>query len=466
MTSSPIIVWFRRDLRLGDNPALSAAAAAGLVLPLFVLEDDDGPWRPGAASRWWLHHSLTALGGDLAARDVPLLLRRGDPTDVIPRLAAETGASAVFFNGVCEPFAAEAEERLATTFEVRRFRSDLLAEPTEMGDVPTFQAFWRRLMDLPPPPRPLPPPAELAAPDAIPPGERLEDLGLLPDDRAWAASLGTHWTPGEASARSRFEDFLDTGLDQYHVMRDRPDQPGTSRLSPHIHFGEISPGTVWHGVASRDASGAETFLREMGWREFGYHLLHHHPSLPDSPLKAEFARFQWTEDDTAFSAWAEGRTGYPIVDAGMRALAATGWMHNRVRMIVGSFLIKDLLLPWQAGERHFWDRLVDADLAANALGWQWVAGCGADAAPYFRIFNPVLQGEKFDPRGRYVRQWVAELAGLPDLYIHRPWDAPPEVLAQAGVRLGESYPRPIIDHGAARRRALTAYERAKPRGAA
>jgi deoxyribodipyrimidine photo-lyase len=457
MPSAPALVWFRRDLRLADNPALTAAARLGPVLPFHILEDQTEWWAPRGASGWWLPRSLAALARDLADRGLPLILRRGSPREVIADLARSCGATAVFFNRRHEPAEIEAERSLhGSGLELHAFNGTLLTEPSEPPPG-IFQAFRRRLSEAGIA-RPLPVPETLSPPPAAPFGEPLKEFPAAP----WEGL----WIPGEAGAHRRLEDFLSGGLEHYHVMRDRPDQPGTSRLSPHLHFGEISVRQVWHAAAARDASGCEAFLRELAWREFAYHLLHHNPTLPDQPLKPEFARFEWAEDVGAFAAWAEGRTGFPIIDAAMRAMRRTGWMHNRARMIVGSFLIKDLLLPWQLGERLFRDSLVDADLANNALGWQWVAGCGADAAPYFRVFNPVLQGEKFDPRGRYVRQWVPELQALPDLYIHRPWEAPPEVLVRAGVTLGETYPRPIVDHGAARRRALLAYERARGRGAA
>ncbi|GAB4191232.1 MAG: hypothetical protein OHK0024_31520 [Thalassobaculales bacterium] len=314
------------------------------------------------------------------------------------------------------------------------------------------------------PPRPIPAPGRIDG-AALPAGDRLDDWRLTPSAPDWATGIAAAWQPGEAGAQARLAAFLDAGLDGYAAARNRPDLDATSRLSPHLHFGEVGPRQVWHAVMAREAAagrpapgpGAAAFLRELGWREFSHHLLHHAPDLAERPLRAAFAAFPWQPDQALLRAWKRGLTGYPIVDAGMRALWQTGWMHNRVRMVAASFLVKHLLLPWQAGEAWFWDTLVDAGLAQNAASWQWVAGCGADAAPYFRIFNPVLQGEKFDPEGRYVRRHLPEIAGLPDAYIHKPWAAPESVLRDAGVRLGVTYPAPVIAHDAARSRALEAF---------
>ncbi|WP_142847405.1 deoxyribodipyrimidine photo-lyase [Telmatospirillum sp. J64-1] len=480
MTSGPNLVVFRRDLRVSDNAALHAAVAEeGPVLPVYVLDDrPERPWRPGRASRWWLHHSLDALSDSLKERGASLLLRHGPWAETVADLAIETGAKAVLWSRLYEP-ATEAEDaeltgRLqAAGIRARRFSGYLLHEPetvrTRSGTYfQVFTPFWRAANEALHLTRPLPAPERIQALAAAPPGLALEDLRLHPGRSDWSDGLAESWQPGEAAAQEQLQDFLADGVDRYHVTRDRPELPGTSRLSPYLHFGEISPRQIWHAVRGRRQSGAgpEAFLRELGWREFSHHLLMAFPDLPDRPLRREFAAFPWAEDEEAYRAWTGGRTGFPIVDAGMRQLRQTGWMHNRVRMIVASFLVKDLLLPWSKGEAWFWDSLVDADLANNAASWQWVAGCGADAAPYFRVFNPVLQGEKFDPRGRYVRQWLPELAKLPDLHIHRPWNAPSMILAEAGVALGRTYPRPIVDHGAARRRALNAYEEIRSRGAA
>jgi deoxyribodipyrimidine photo-lyase len=466
--TGPTIVWFRQDLRATDNPALAAAAARGAVVPVYI-RDDSGPWARGGASRWWLHHSLAALGDDLARRGSALILRSGAAGTVLAQLVAETGAEAVVWNRCYEP-AAIARDRVIKAelgrarVDAQSFNASLLFEPWTVttragGAYGVFSPFWRACLAQPEPAQPLPAPARLE-PIAMPPrGESLDEWGLLPRAPDWAGALRATWTPGEAGARARLDAFVANRLTHYHRSRDRPDLPGTSRLSPHLHFGEISPRAVWHAVraAGDHGAGPERFLTELGWREFSYHLLYHAPELPERGLRAEFARFPWAADEAALRAWQRGRTGYPIVDAGMRELWATGWMHNRVRMIVASFLVKDLLLPWQDGARWFWDTLVDADLANNAASWQWVAGCGADAAPYFRIFNPALQAARFDPDGAYVRRWVPELARVPAAHIHKPWAAPDTALAEAGVRLGATYPRPIVDHAAARRRALAAF---------
>jgi deoxyribodipyrimidine photo-lyase len=320
-----------------------------------------------------------------------------------------------------------------------------------------YTPFAKACRAAPEPPLPLPAPARLPAVAAVPPGLALDDLALLPRKPDWAGGLRAAWRPGEAGAQQRLERFLASAIEGYKEDRNRPDLESTSRLSPHLRFGEISPRQLWHAARGREGRGADHFVSELLWREFSYHLLFHFPELPDRNWRASFDAFPWADDPAALEAWRRGRTGFPIVDAGMRELWQTGWMHNRVRMIVGSFLVKDLMLPWQRGKEWFWDTLVDADLANNAASWQWVAGCGADAAPYFRVFNPMLQGEKFDPAGDYVRRYVPELARMPAQFIHRPWEADDATLRAAGVELGRSYPRPLVDHGQARDRALAAF---------
>ena len=477
-SDKPVLLWFRQDLRLADNPALCAAMASGQpVLPVYILDDETpGAWRTGGAARWWLHHSLAALSRDLDALGVPLVLRRGDSRQIIADLVSETGAAAVYWNRCYEPFARKRDETIKAALKqdgvaARSFNSALLHEPWTVENKAgepfrVYSAFWRACLAKGEPETPLPAPEALESAPA-PKGDRLADWALLPTAPNWARRFEAAWTPGEAGARDRLTGFLDAAVNRYKAERDRPDIEATSRLSPHLHFGELGPRQIWHAtraaMAAHDLNeaSAEKFLSEVGWREFAHHLLYHNDTLPDHPLRPEFADFPWHENGDALAAWQRGRTGFPIVDAGMRELWATGWMHNRVRMIVASFLVKDLLIPWQEGEAWFWDTLVDADLANNAASWQWVAGCGADAAPYFRIFNPVLQGEKFDPDGAYVRQWVPELAKMPASHIHKPWLAPDEVMRQAGVTLGKSYPKPIVDHGTARDRALDAFSRIK-----
>jgi len=473
----PVIVWFRQDLRLADNPALRAASDSGQgVVPLYILDEATPDLRaPGAAARWWLHHALDALGVALRERGARLLLRRGAAAEVLPAVVAESGASAVYWNRCYEPAATARDRAMKTMLRgaglaAESFNASLLFEPwavtTKAGQsFKVFTPFWRACRAASPPPAPKPAPRSLRAVGVRIESDRLDDWALLPRRPNWAAGIAAEWQPGENAARSRLASFLKGGLTDYAVLRDRPDRDGTARLSPHLHWGEIGPRQVWHAVQQRIADsggrglakGVETFLSELGWREFSYHVLFHNTDLLEANFRAEFDTFPWRDDAAALDAWRRGATGYPFVDAGLRQLWTTGWMHNRIRMIAGSFLTKHLLIHWREGERWFWDTLVDADLASNVAGWQWVAGSGSDAAPYFRIFNPVLQGRKFDPAGNYVRHWLPEIAGLPDAYIHSPWEAPRNALDAAGIRLGETYPRPIVDHAAARERALAAY---------
>ena len=468
------LVWFRRDLRLADQPALAAAAERGAVLPVFIwAPEEEDPWAPGAASRWWLHHSLAALRADLAARGLPLVLRAGPSLATLRALVRETGATAVMWNRLYEPAATRRDLQIKAELrgdglEVRTFNAALLHEPwvvLTQQDRPyqVFTPYHRACQALGEPERPRAAPARMQGPAALPESLELEAFGLLPK-LDWAGGLRKAWTPGERGARALLEEFAGARAEGYAEGRDRPDAPGTSRLSPHLHFGEVSPRQVWRAVRTACGNRAEPYLRQLVWREFAHHLLHHFPRTADEPLRADFRHFPWRKDPSLLVAWQRGRTGYPIVDAGLRELWATGWMHNRVRMIAGSFLVKDLLLPWQAGARWFWDTLVDADLANNTLGWQWVAGCGADAAPYFRIFNPELQAKKFDPAGAYVRRWVPELARLPDGLLHRPDGVSEDLLRAAGIALGTTYPRPLVDHAEARDRALEAYQQVR-RGA-
>ena len=468
--TAPSLLWLRQDLRLADNTAFTAAASRGPVIFLYVLDDETpGGWRMGAASRWWLHKSLQSL-----ARKVPLVLRRGRAERVIAEVLAETGAASVHFTRDYAPWAGGLERAVKEQAEAKgaschRYSGFLLHEPEAIrnGSGEPYKVYtpFSNACFAAGEPRPLKPVPDFTAWKGAIASDRLEDWGLLPRKPDWAKGFTPLWTPGEEGAAARLEDFIADGLAHYADERDLPDRDVTSRLSPHLHFGEISPAQCWHAVraAQFKAGGkldkaAEKFLKEVLWREFSYQLLHHWPTLPEKPFRPEFSGFPWADDAKGLKAWQRGLTGYPIVDAGMRELWATGIMHNRVRMIAASFLIKDLLVPWVEGERWFWDTLVDADIGSNAASWQWVAGCGADAAPYFRIFNPVLQGEKFDPKGAYVRKWVPELERLPAQYIHRPWEAPRLVLEASGVELGKNYPLPIVDHGKARDRALAAFK--------
>jgi deoxyribodipyrimidine photo-lyase len=434
------------------------------------------PWQPGAASRWWLHQSLLSLQADLGAVGSRLIIRRGPVKEAISDLLRETGARAVFWNRRYEPSARILEERLARDLQSSGhagagYSGGLLHDPAAVrnksgGPFQVFTPFWRHCLALPDPPAPQAAPRALRAPAKWPDSLPLEQLELLPG-HSWAESFHSCWQPGSNGAARRLDWLSAGGLGQYADSRDFPAQEGTSRLSAHLHFGEISPRQVWHQVKMATGPKAlisSKFIAELGWREFSHHLLYHFPKMDSEPIRDEFARFRWRRDDRLLAAWKRGRTGFPLVDAGMRELWHTGWMHNRVRMVAASFLVKHLLTSWQDGAKWFWDTLVDADLAQNSMGWQWVAGCGADAAPFFRVFNPVLQGEKFDPQGRYVRRWVPELARLPDKWIHQPFKAPPDVLAQAGVEPGVNYPEPVINHLVAREIALEAYSRIRQGG--
>ncbi len=438
--SAPVLVWFRLDLRLADNPALAASAArGGRVLPIFIwAPEEEGDWPPGAASRWWLHQSLQSLDSELRRRGARLILRRGPSLDELRSLARESGAEGIFWNRRYEPTLAERDERvrkalLADGLDVETFNAALLHEPSQITNSSgkpfrMFTPFCRACLATPP--CLLPETNPIFEKARIPSSLPLDALALEPSID-WANGLRAAWQPGEDGAQARLQDFIDNALPDYPDRRNLPAVTGTSRLSPHLHFGEISPQRVWAACARHRGQASEALLRQLGWREFAHYMLYHFPHTTDAPLRTQFRRFPWHRDLRALRAWQSGRTGYAIVDAGMRELWATGWMHNRVRMIAGSFLVKDLLLPWLEGARWFWDTLVDADLANNTLGWQWVAGCGADAVPYFRIFNPALQAAKFDPEGNYIRRWVPE-AGTPD------------------------YPRPIVNHAQARARALAA----------
>lgn len=472
MSQNTSILWFRHDLRLADNPALSAAVKRGAVLPVFIFSTkEEVDWLEGGASKWWLHQSIGALAKRLEKLGVKLILRRGDSSKELQSLVRETGASAVFWNRRYEPFAVDQEREITRHFqqagmETQSFNSHLLFEPWKIENkngkpFRVFTPFWKTCLAAAQKiEKPLPPPAIIIAPIQWPKSLRLTELNLKPK-LDWAKGFGKVWEPGEAGAQKNLQRFLREAISGYEESRNRPDQIGTSRLSPHLHFGEVSPRQLWESIRRRKSNSSMKYLAEIGWREFSHHLLFHFPQTPTKPLQEKFEKFPWQKNAAWLSAWQRGQTGYPIVDAGMRELWATGWMHNRVRMIVASFLIKDLLQPWQLGAHWFWDTLVDADLANNTLGWQWSAGCGADAAPFFRIFNPITQGEKFDPKGDYVRRWIPEIAKLPDQWIHKPWQAPKEILAQANLKLGENYPEPIVSHAIAREVALERYARIK-----
>ena len=476
MASSPTLVWFRQDLRIADNPALHAAwKRGGPVIPVYIRSpEEEGAWSPGGASKWWLHQSLRALETDLRSLGSGLVIRRGSSLTELKELTSDTGATAVFWNRRYEPAIIERDKLIkaalpAEGVEAESFNGGLLFEPWTIANksakpFQVFTPFWKTCLTHPEPTPPLPSPASLPRPRAWPQSLELEALELEPRIK-WAEGLRTAWKPGSQGAAEHLRRFLEEPVLNYSNDRNRPDVVGTSRLSPYLHFGEISPRQVWLAARKRgEAAGlgekawkSWQFLTEIGWREFAHHLLFYFPHTPTEPLRSDFKKFPWRPNEQWLRAWQQGRTGYPMVDAGMRELWTTGWMHNRVRMVVASFLVKNLLISWQDGARWFWDTLVDADLASNTLGWQWTAGCGADAAPYFRVFNPISQGEKFDADGDYVRQWVPELRRLPLEWIHKPWEAPSTLLLEARVKLGENYPEPMVSHAIAREVALEAY---------
>lgn len=466
-TSECVLLWFRLDLRLADNPALAAAVASGLpVVPVFIgASGEQDVIAPGAAARWWLHQSLSRLQESLRERGSRLIVRRGPASETLRAVAAEANARRIFCNRVYAPPSLEQEKSLEAAFaaggmRMESFNASLLFEPGSLKTVsgapfrvftPFWQAGWSRRGEIR---SPRGAPAMIPGPARWPASLEVSELELEPRTD-WAAGIRTAWTPGEAGAQARMRAFARGPVEQYATERDRPDHQGTSLLSPHLHFGEIGPVQVWHALA--DVSGSEAYLRQLAWREFAHHLLRAFPDMLSEAFDAQFRDFPWRRNQRGLRAWQRGRTGYPMVDAAMRELWSTGWMHNRARMVAASFLVKHLLIPWQEGAAWFLDTLVDADLANNTMGWQWVTGCGVDAAPYFRVFNPVLQGEKFDPQGEYVRRWVPELRSLGAEHIHDPWNAPPLALAAAGVRLGEDYPLPMVDHAQAREAALAAY---------
>jgi deoxyribodipyrimidine photo-lyase len=450
MMTATTIVWFRLDLRLSDNPALAAAAAAGdYVVPVFIwAPEEEGAWPPGAASRWWLHQSLKALDSDLQRMGMRLILRRGPSTEALRSLIHECGANAVFWNRRYEPALRnrdDATQRIlrAEGIRVEHFNSVLLIEPDSIKNQRgnpflVFTPFWRSCLSAMP--DFLQEPVPIIRKNLSLRSLELADLNLEPEIN-WAGGLRRKWQPGEAGAHKALQQFIKNALEDYPEHHDFPAISGTCGLSPHLHFGEISPRQIWSACNHRRDAASRAFLRQLGWREFAHYLLYHFPETVAAPLRPQFSKFPWREDPRKLRAWQQGRTGFPLIDAGMRELWATGWMHNRARMVAASFLVKDLLLSWTEGARWFWETLVDADLANNTLGWQWVAGCGADAAPYFRIFNPAVQQARFDPSKEYIRRWVPELES-PD------------------------YPVPIVNHELAREQALEALAAMKRGGEA
>jgi deoxyribodipyrimidine photo-lyase len=457
---------------LSDNPAVHLAylSKKPIVFVYIWAPEEDGVWAPGAASRWWLHHSLQSLDLSLRKLGHRLIIRKGGSIKQLTQLVRETGADEVYWNRRYEPHRVLADQAcldvlLALNVNVVISNGSLLFDPAEIytGEgkpYTVFTPFWnrasQRLHDLG---ELMPAPPELAAPAKFPASADLDSLDLLPHI-PWDHGMRETWEPGEEGAHARLREFAGSKVQHYSTGRNEPGKSLVSMVSPHLHFGELSPAQVVDAIRRSPkgrSNGGSIYVKELGWREFAHYLLFHFPHTSEKSLRSEFDKMEWHSNKNALKAWQRGRTGFPIVDAGMRELWHTGWMHNRVRMIVASFLVKDLMQPWQEGAHWFWDTLVDADLANNTLGWQWTAGCGADAAPFFRVFNPTLQGEKFDAEGKYVRRWVPELAQMPSKWIHRPWEAPEEVLRLAGVTLGKHYPEPLVNHSVARQRALAAY---------
>ncbi len=475
MSLAPTILWFRKDLRIGDNSALKAAIEAGApVIPLFIWSpDESGGWAPGAASKWWLHQALKSLSESFKEVSGEFVLREGDSLGQLRDIIEKTGAKRVYWNRRYESPHRELDASIKRQLredgiEVESFNSSLLNEPHTAatgGGNPykVYTPYWKKVKD-----RMIEPIAEsnidsLKFTDPYPETLALKSLGLLPE-KQWHHKFVQHWEVSEAAAQERLEKFLNQPVEGYNQARDIPSEDGTSSLSPYLHWGLIGPRQIMHALKAKHdlgKEGPEVYAKEIYWREFAYNVLYHFPKTPDAPLHEKYADFPWEPDANALKRWQRGQTGYPIVDAGMRQLYATGWMHNRVRMVVSSLLVKHLLQDWREGASWFWDTLVDADLASNTLGWQWSAGCGADAAPYFRVFNPITQGKKFDTEGEYVRKWVPEIAKLPNKFIHEPWEAPVGILEYAGVELGKDYPKPIIDHKEGRARALAALDQFK-----
>lgn len=466
------IVLFRQDLRINDNPALSAAVKQGNVLPLFVWSpDEDKVWPMGDASKWWLYYSLCSLKEELQQVGLDLIVRQGGCLlEVLKKVITESGAKSIYWNRCYEPHAISRDTYIKKNlidagYEVASFNGSLLFEPwtilNKQGKpFQVFTPFWKTCLLQGSVRQPLPPIVKYKIDKrSCIYSDTIDSLNLLPKTH-WDEGLKQTWHPGSKGADGALKAFINH-IGNYESQRDRPDKNGVSMLSPYLHFGELSPRMIWQSIKENNLEneGVECFLRQLGWREFAHHLLFHFPFTPNKPLRQNFELFKWKNDPAGLKAWQKGLTGYPFVDAGMRQLWRTGWMHNRVRMVVGSFLVKDLRISWLEGAKWFWDTLVDADLANNTLGWQWVGGCGADAAPYFRIFNPITQGEKFDPEGVYIKKWIPELAKMPIKWIHRPWEAPADVLNKAGVVLGDSYPYPIVDHAEARGKALEEFNK-------
>ena len=470
-TKARALVWFRKDLRLRDNPALESALANGKeIIPVFIWNEEEGRhWRPGAASRWWLHQALKSLADSIKNLGGCLVLDKGRAEELLPLLAKENGADELLYSRAYDPAGLTTQEAVEEAFDnagirTESFNASLLNEPWEIQNssgkpFQVFTPYWRRSRNGIYKKPATYPANKLIFSEKPTPRSSLDELGLLPEHQ-WHDKLFMHWDVSEVAGQAQIAHSAREIVPSYANRRNSPGIDGTSRLSPYLAWGLISPRQVCHAVLQTEPEGSNRgenkFLAEIGWREFSYHLLYHFPRIPDQPLRPKYAKFPWLSDSHALSDWKYGRTGYPIVDAGMRQLYETGWMHNRVRMVVASFLVKHLLISWEEGARWFWDTLVDADLASNTQGWQWAAGCGADAAPYFRIFNPITQGEKFDSKGHYSRHWIPSLKSIPDKWLYRPWEAPAEILQEHSIELGVDYPKPCVDHPEARARALLA----------
>ena len=468
------VMWFRQDLRLADNPALTNALEDGKTLAIFIFDNVNSKEHVnGAASKWWLHHSLIKLNKSLQNK---LCLFRGNPIDILDEINKQFEISNIFWSRCYEPWRIKRDKKIKKHFNdqnvnVNTFNGSLLWEPWNIAKkdgtpYKVFTPYYRKgclNSDKPRVPLPAPNLTNLISIDNH--DLKIEDLELLPKHN-WYNKMTSLWSPGEEGALSKIDEFISNGLNNYKEGRNFPSNKNVSQLSPHLHFGEVSPNQVWYRAKTKEGKlgikkDLDHFLSELGWREFSFNLLYHFPFLPKENLQKKFDNFPWDNDRDKLKKWQKGLTGYPIVDAGMQELWQTGYMHNRLRMVVGSFLVKNLLLHWHHGERWFWDCLIDADLASNSAGWQWIAGSGADAAPYFRIFNPITQGQKFDPDGKYTRKYLPVLNDMPDKFLFNPWEAPEDVLRSAGVKLGENYPLPIVEIGSSRQKALEAFATTK-----
>jgi deoxyribodipyrimidine photo-lyase len=468
------VMWFRQDLRLADNPALTNALEDGKTLPIFILYNVNSKEHlNGAASKWWLHHSLIKLNKSLKNK---LCFFIGNPMDILDEISKQYKISNIFWNRCYEPWRVKRDKKIKKYFNdqnvnVNTFNGSLLWEPWNVSKkdgtpYKVFTPYYRKgclNSDKPRMPLPAPNLSNLISIDNH--DLKIEDLELMPKHN-WYNKMISLWSPGEEGAHSKIEEFISNGLNNYKEGRNFPSNQNVSQLSPHLHFGEVSPNQVWYRAKTKEGKlgikkDLDHFLSELGWREFSFNLLYHFPFLPKENLQKKFDNFPWNNDKDKLKKWQRGLTGYPIVDAGMQELWQTGYMHNRLRMVVGSFLVKNLLLHWHHGERWFWDCLIDADLANNSAGWQWIAGSGADAAPYFRIFNPITQGQKFDPDGKYTRKYLPVLNDMPDKFLFNPWEAPEDVLKSAGIKLGENYPLPIVEIGSSRQKALEAFATTK-----